>query len=855
MAAADTTSIFVGWDGTKYHPVNAGQSIGLALSGGGARGLAQIGVIKALEKSGLRIGAIAGTSIGGIIGGLYASGYSANDLEKIIKTINFGEFFSNRPSRTSMLLTQRPEKDRCLVSIRFDGYKPCIPQALTAGQRLSNLLSRLTLKSNYISGGSFSRLKIPLRVVTTDIVTGNKVVLSEGDLADAMRSTMAFPLAFTGVESGEMLLMDGGMVDPIPVDVLRNIDSNLDLLVAVNTTSDLLPKEKIRNPIDIANQVTSIMTMDKLAAGIKSADIAITPDIAEYNSIDFDKVEELIERGYLAGQEAISDMSQKLKMTSTQNQIYLIDVEIINSPALSDSTILPLRPGQLVGKHDIEETASYLYRTYDLYSVSIEIISNAEPSNSYQEAILKIEMLPKPNKEQLRFIIKGNTVFDDSTIINILKSGNDFLSSEDILMFSDSLIALYEKKGFDLAHIRRLNLVPSKNILEIDIDEAIIEDIEITGNKRTKRWLIKSNFPLRANKPFNSRKAGRGIANIFATDLFDRVTMNITPGENGAIVRIIVKEKKYTQIRLGWHWHDEYRSEEFIEVLDDNLLGTGQELLAHAQYSNRRQNYEVYLKADRFFSTYLTYRIKGFYHILDRKFYDSKGEFDSSIRENRLGLEFILGQQIARFGTVTGEIRWEEIKNKFSPGGHTDIIKLRTITLKSLVETINRYPFPTEGKKHLFYFQFSADILGGETKYTKLYSSVESYFPITERINFHPRISFGHTDAKYGIPISESFYVGGHHSFYGYSTDELVGAKMILGNMELRYKLPYRFYISGRYDFGDVYTTVDQIKLRNLRHGYGISLAYDSPIGPIELGYGKSGKRTRCFYVDIGLAF
>ncbi|MCP4634018.1 MAG: hypothetical protein GY855_13920, partial [candidate division Zixibacteria bacterium] len=152
---AGSTSIQIGWDGSRYNPPDDRPKIGLALSGGGARGLSQIGLLRAFEEANIQIGAIAGTSIGGIIGGLYTSGYSADSIEQIVKSINFPELFSNRPHRNSMFLTQRQEKERYLLSIRFDGFKPYFPHALTAGQELSDLLSSLTLRPNYISGGDF----------------------------------------------------------------------------------------------------------------------------------------------------------------------------------------------------------------------------------------------------------------------------------------------------------------------------------------------------------------------------------------------------------------------------------------------------------------------------------------------------------------------------------------------------------------------------------------------------------------------------------------------------------------------------------------------------------------------------
>jgi len=853
--SADSTEIFFGWDGNRYHPPNGQPKIGLAFSGGGARGLSQVGVLKALEESGVELGAIAGTSIGGIIGGLYASGYSAEELEEIIKKTNFSALFSNRPQRTTMLLTQRPEKERFLVSLRFDGFKPYIPQALTAGQKLSDMLTRLTLRANYLSGGDFSKLKIPFRAVTTDIVNGRAEILSEGNLADAMRSTMAFPLAFTGVEMEDKILMDGGMLNPIPVDIVRDMNSDLGLYVALNTTSDLLPKEKISDPIDIANQVTSIMTMDKMLDGLEKADVVIMPEIAGYNSTDFDKAESLIELGYRAGLKARREIIQKLRRSDLVDSVYITDIQFNSLPPGFDKDLISIKPGQFILKNRLQETMIDFYNTYDLFTASMIISYRGNTSDAYKSAELKINMVSKPEKYRLKYVINGNTVFDDSTIISLLNDGNQKLCSEDFLKLSTQLEEMYKKERFDLAHIRNMNYWPERQTVEIDIDEGIIEKIDIEGNKRTKRWLISSNFPLDESQPFNSLRAAKGIANIYATDLFDRVTMNILPGQKGAIIDIKVEEKKYTQLRLGWRWDDEYRSEEFIELLNDNLLGTGQEFLIHAQYANRRQKYDISLKADRFFSTYLTYKIRAFYDILDRKLYDDEGDSYGSVRMDNFGVEFILGQQIARFGTVTGEIGWKEIESQYSPGGISDRIKLRTITFRSLVETINKQPFPTSGKKHLFYAQLAADILGGEIDYTKFFSSIESYFPLTDKINFHPKISVGFTDTKHMIPISEQFYIGGHYSFYGFNTDELTGAKAILGNMELRYKLPYRFYLYGRYDLGEVYSTLDEIKLRNLRHGYGISLAFDSPIGPIDFGYGKSGSHPDCFYINIGLMF
>ena len=854
-ASADTTQIFIGWDVNSYYPVDQGPQIGLALSGGGARGLSQIGVLKAFEETGIEIGSIAGTSIGGIIGGLYASGYSAAELDSIIRRIDFNELFSNRPKRTTTLLTQREEMERYLISLRFDGTKPFIPQALTSGQKLIDLLSRLTLRANYVSGGDFSKLDIPFVAITTDIITGEEVVISSGNLADAMRSTMAFPLAFTGIELEEMLLMDGGMVDPVPVKIVRNSQPGLDLIVAVNTTSPLLTKEEINDPIDIANQVTSIMSMDKLRSALDDADIVIEPSISEIHSTDFQSIDTLINRGYEAGLKAANDIYEQCGIRCSLDSVYLDKISFGSSGRYWDTTDFPFHPGMIVTREKLREAGNELYIKKRLISISNKISRQGRKVDDYEAVDLTVEAVPSPAADDCRFVVTGNTVFDDSTITNLIKRDNAFINARDLQNLSSAVVKLYKRRGYDLAYIRNLEYDPPANTLLIDIDEAIVKRVMVLGNDRTKMWLIKSNYPQALGTPFNSRSAVKGVANIYATDLFDRVTIHVVPGAEGAIVKISVKEKKYTQMRVGWHLHDDYKNEAFVEFLDDNLFGTGQELLGHAQYANRRQKYELTLKANRFFSTYFTYRVTSFYHYLDRKIYNDDGESIARREEDRYGFDLTLGHQIARFGTVIGGIGYTEIRNEYSPGGGTTRSKLRTLSLLSRVENINRYPFPTKGKKHIFSAQFATDVLGADAQYTKIFSSVESYWPLPVGLNFHPTISLGLSDAKAGIPVSERYYIGGHYSFYGFAYEELNGSKMFLTNLELRLELPYRFYLYGRYDFGQVYGAFDDIKLKNMRHGYGFSIALDSPIGPIDFGYGKSGSHPDRLYLDIGLGF
>ncbi len=300
-AQADADIVIGGLEGLSVSDKAEHPRVLLALSGGGARGIASIGILKAFHEKGIEVEAITGTSIGGIIGGLYACGYSPNELSNMVNNLDLSGLFSNKPARRTMFLTQRVDRGRHLFSIRFDGFKPVIPRALTAGQKLTSILTNWTTRANYHAGGNFDNLAIPFKTISTDIVSGEEVVLESGSLSDAMRATMGFPLAFTPLDKGERLLMDGGMVTPIPVELVKSMSDSISFTVAVNTVSPLLKKEELLTPVDIANQVTSIMTADRLKEQLDKADYTIKPPLNDIGMSDFESKERLIEIGYESG--------------------------------------------------------------------------------------------------------------------------------------------------------------------------------------------------------------------------------------------------------------------------------------------------------------------------------------------------------------------------------------------------------------------------------------------------------------------------------------------------------------------------------------------------------------------------
>ena len=211
--------------------------IALALSGGGARGLAHIGVLKVFEKYGLPIDGIAGTSMGAIVGALAAVGYSASEIDSIARNTDWDEIIKDAPPRRQLYLGQKEQKSRSVFQIRFEKLSLDFRPAYTTGQKLTTALMDILLKAPCPFQSEDQDLIISLKVITTDLLSGKKVVFDRSSLVDALRATLAIPLLFTPVEKDSFMLVDGGLLDNLPVDEARNIPA--DLVIAVDTSSKL----------------------------------------------------------------------------------------------------------------------------------------------------------------------------------------------------------------------------------------------------------------------------------------------------------------------------------------------------------------------------------------------------------------------------------------------------------------------------------------------------------------------------------------------------------------------------------------------------------------------------------------
>lgn len=293
--------------------------VGLVLSGGGARGAAHVGVLKVLDEMRVPIDAIAGTSMGAVVGGLYASGMSAQELETLISSVNWQDAFQDRPPRAELGYRRKQDDRNFLVryalGIRDDGF--VLPRGLVQGQKLEQVLRNAALPVAEVQ--DFDRLPIPFRAVATDLETGEAVLMRSGDLVTAMRASMSAPGVFSPAQRDGRLLVDGGLVENLPIGAARQM--NVDILIVVDVSFPLYSRDELVSPLEVTNQAFAIMVRSRTQeqrAKLRSTDIVIDPPLGRFASADFTRVPQALR----AGEQAANDARSALAGLALNQQDY-----------------------------------------------------------------------------------------------------------------------------------------------------------------------------------------------------------------------------------------------------------------------------------------------------------------------------------------------------------------------------------------------------------------------------------------------------------------------------------------------------------------------------------------------------
>ena len=366
--------------------------VGLVLGGGGARGIAHVGVLKMLQELRVPVDCVAGTSMGSIIGGLYAAGMTPEEMTETVQRIDWPAAFTDGPPRADLPFRTKQEQ-RVLLTNNGVGIKDGqvqLPQGLLQGQNLLLLLQELSLPAAKIR--DFDQLRVPYRAVATDLATGAPVVLKSGDLAMAMRASMSIPSALVPVELDGKLLVDGGVSDNIPVDVVREF-CRPDVIIAVDVGAPLAPASELNSLLSITGQLTTILTVRNAQQQIKTLgrrDILITPDLRDLSSLAFARSREAVTIGYAAAEGKRGELS-RLSVSPAAYQAHLAGrpelpenhqpvigfIRIKNTTRLSDQVIekqLHVKPGEPLDPEELNRNLNIIYGMGDFQQVTYSLV-------------------------------------------------------------------------------------------------------------------------------------------------------------------------------------------------------------------------------------------------------------------------------------------------------------------------------------------------------------------------------------------------------------------------------------------------------------------------------------------------
>jgi len=836
--------------------------VALVLSGGGARGMAHLGVIEVLEQNHIPIDFIIGTSIGSIIGGLYASGYTTEQLRHLIDTTdwNYVLSLSQDTEREHLYLSQKLTADKKQLTIRFDGLTPVIPSAVSSGQRLTDFINRLTLQALYHPINNFDDLKIPFRSVATDLISGRKIVFDSGNLSEALRASISVPLLFQPLKKDTLELTDGGLVSNIPVSVAKELGA--DVIIVSNTISPLRKANELKNPWEIADQIINIMAQEANRQALDSATVVITPDLNNYSASDFNTLDFVVQKGADATVKHIQAIQDSLKK---KEEAFLLDSSPLSNfhftlrsfhrLRYSFEDILPYNsdsifsPTSTVSVAALQNYISQMYQQGWYANVSAEI--------TFHDTLADVTISAHPNPLLRSITTEGNALF---TAEEITKKFQHLLNKPfNYPLLTDAINAVlseYRKNNYSLARVQRLSFDTLSGNLHLNINEGIIYKIYLKGKKISRDWVVWRELGFRDGNVFTVEKGKQALTNLYSTNLFEQVLMDVAY-ENGLPTIIIQMEEKPTDVsRLGFRADNERNLQPTIEFRNENLLGTATEIGASFAGGLRNRKYVFDFQANRIFNSYFTFNLDFYYDLRDiytfgndplqttsKRFVRSRiGEY----RQILYGVSFQLGQQVERLGILNLEYRLESDEIKFLAGtGYSpEQFTLQSFRISSTIDSRDRYPFARKGSITNFYWETALstfkDVVG-DIGYSKIYFEYGTYFSY-RNFTLYPKFLIGFGDQT--LPLSQQFSLGGEESFFGLREYDTRGRQVMLISVEARTQFPFKLiwdtYFRLRYDLGSIWPQREDIRLRDFHHGIGFGLSLDTPIGPANFSLGRS---------------
>ena len=777
--------------------------IGLALSGGGALGLAHIGVLQQIDSLDIPIDYIAGTSMGGIIGGLYAIGYSGEEIEKLVDSLDWPEIFRDAPRGEFMSYAERLAERKYQFEIDFHNFRP-VTSGLIDGHKIQLILSRLT--HQYMTVSDFDQLPVPFRCIAVDLNTGREVILGTGSLPKAMRATMSIPSIFTPVQWGDSLLIDGGLLNNMPTEVVREMGADIVIASAVvNPTENMDESPAIPA---ILSQSFQISRNTQIRDKLKDADIFFRNDLPDYTMADFSStdVRAIVSRGKVTAKKDLSkltDLQSQLELdmypteipANSAQKVSIDSISIHGNLTIPDRDILELcahGEGKLLTEHLVNSLIDTLQQTTWFRHVEHEIIPRSL------------------NTVQLRFGVRERSPY----IINDIKIfGNQRLANEAI--------------------ITALQIDPG-DIYNRQTLEQGIDYLYSTGNYR------KVTYDLRS------------------------------AGHDSLQLRVYLREHSLQKVRLGVQYDNYYQLVPRIRFEIDNFLfpalemnidlaGMGYNRVTGSfTYRKPRMNYEFY-----------PYLNLG-YEDIPVSIYTDRGLRITSVDERMwwvsggVGLEWqqVFNIQIQR--TLQSERLVPKIPLTYPDTTVTPDWRsiYQTLDLTLRYNQLNNYRHPTNGIAASASVVYSnRRFLGSSAEYALIRTGVEWYQSLHASHHFHLAgfLKWGTGD----LPFTKHFLVGGPDKIIGVEYDQLRLREVMFLRLDYGYEIYDGVLLQLIGNFAPYYRYhLPSLQQYSTLLGYGVGVEISSFLGPVKFivaqgpqGVNNQLRRQTVLYVTAGYRF
>lgn len=419
------------------------KKIGLVLSGGGAKGLAHIGVLKVIDSLNIKIDYIGGTSMGAVIGGLYASGYTAHEIEHAFSQMDVDKLIQDYVPRNSKGFNQKRNDELYFLTLPFKNFRITSPSGLSKGMYNFNTLSRLTYHVKDIK--DFNNLPIPFFCIATNIETGDEVLLKKGVLAQAMVASAALPTLYNPIEIDGKLLVDGGVKNNYPIEELKKL--GLDIIIGVDVQDGLKERMELESVTNVLIQISNFNTIEKMKDKIAQTDIYIKPDVKAFNVLSFDEWNQIINKGKEA---TISQLDKLIVLESSENKVKsfikrcdTIEVKNIEINRLKNHT-----RAYIIGKLNFKQNIKLPFKKFEKGINSLNATDNFS-SILYSfdtENNLKFDIRESKINTFIKFGLHYDGLYKSALLVNLTKK--KLISKNDVASF-DLIVGDNFRYNFD----------------------------------------------------------------------------------------------------------------------------------------------------------------------------------------------------------------------------------------------------------------------------------------------------------------------------------------------------------------------------------------------------------------------